>query len=179
MQNWLFLIMITCSIVPTAASKGDMCTTENNDHDRETPVRSDMGPSWMVGLGLVNSIFPNLLELLVYTAQLFSLFSKEKRKSGWRKSCCCKTERNKSKMENRKRKGFSIPTVITLIYPRHIQNKSVCKQQAIQSQTTTNCNPEMSIRTCIHMAEKRTNGVWLFQLTTASQCLQKDLTNTL
>lgn len=107
------------------------------------------------------------------------LFSKEKRKSGWRKSCCCKTERNKSKMENRKRKGFSIPTVITLIYPHHIQNKPVCKQQAIQSQTTTNCNPEMSIRTCIHMVEKRPNGVWLFQLTTASQCLQKDLMNTL
>lgn len=79
-------------------------------------------------------------------------------------------------MENWKKKRlFCLHSHHTYLSMPHI--KQACLQITdYKSQTTTNCNPETHIRTCIRMVKKRTNGAWLFQLTTATQCLQKDLT---
>lgn len=72
----------------------------------------------MVGFGLVNSMFASLFRLLASTAQL--IFSQKKRENlDEEKAAATKHKETKGKWKT-KRKGFSVPTVIILIYPCHI-----------------------------------------------------------
>lgn len=62
----------------------------------------------MVGLGLVNFIFPKLLKLLIYTAQL--VFSQKKRENlGEEKAAAAKQKETKAKWKTEKEKVFLSP----------------------------------------------------------------------
>lgn len=152
MQNWLFLIVITSSIakwVPQAASEASMCSTENTCTSKEKFLRSAMGTSRMVHLGLGNSLVPNFLS----TAQL--IFTQKKRECLDEENVAAtKHKETKGKQKNKKRLLYS-DCCHTHLPMLHI--KPPCLQTT--GQTTINCNPESSIKTCIHMVKERTNGV--------------------
>lgn len=155
--------------VPTAASKGHTCSTEKNNKNKLLwGLLRDHIEWWALDLWT-----PCLQASSGYLpVQPSSSFLKRKEKIWMKKKLLPQNIKKQKENGKQKKKRLFCPHCHHTHLPMpHI--KQACLQTTdYKSQTTTNCNPEMSIRTCIRMVKKRTNGAWLFQLTTATQCSQ-------